>query len=59
MITSPGAALFPGAAPRQLPEQVLRAWLTADKDRTSVLRASAAWMSADYPADAILTEARP
>lgn len=36
-----------------LPEQVLRAYLKADKDRTAVLRASAAWMAAPRPVQAI------
>ena len=37
-----------------LPEQVMRAYLEADKDRESVLRASAAWMSAGTPVEPAL-----
>ena len=37
-----------------LPEQVLRAYLKADKGRTSVLRACAAWLAAPAPVEPAL-----
>ncbi len=40
-----------------IPEVVWRLYLRADKDRASVLKASAAWLSAPAPVDAILTGA--
>lgn len=36
-----------------LPEQVWRLYLRADKDRAAVLRASAAWLAAPAPVQAI------
>lgn len=36
-----------------LPEQVLRAYLKADKDPAAVLRASAAWIAAPAPVQSI------
>lgn len=36
-----------------IPEQVWRLYLRADKDRAAVLRASAAWMAAPVPVQAI------